>query len=60
MCLQDGCKRQPTYNVEGETKPLYCSQHKKNGMVDVKSKTCCQDGCKLLENRVKLKDLGCQ
>ena len=50
MCLHDGCKRQPIYNVEGETKPLYCSQHKKDGMVNVISKTCCQDGCKTIPN----------
>ena len=40
MCKQDGCKTIPNYNVEGETKALYCSAHKKDGMVDVKHINC--------------------
>ena len=46
MCKSEGCKTIPTYNVEGETKALYCSAHKLKGMVDVKHKTCKSDGCK--------------
>jgi hypothetical protein len=49
-CIHEGCKRQPHYNNEGETKSLYCSEHKKYGMVDVKSKTCIHDGCKTRPN----------
>jgi hypothetical protein len=45
-CLHEGCKKQPTYNNEGETKALYCSEHKKDGMVNVKHKTCIHEGCK--------------
>ena len=37
-CLE--CNKQPSYNVQGETKALYCSTHKKEGMIDVKHKTC--------------------
>jgi hypothetical protein len=37
-CLE--CKKQPTYNREGETNALYCSAHKTDDMVNVKSKTC--------------------
>ena len=40
MCKEKDCKIQPVFNKEGETKALYCSAHKKEGMVDVKSKTC--------------------
>jgi hypothetical protein len=46
MCIHDGCRKQPTYNVEGETKALYCSVHKKDNMVNVISKTCIYDGCR--------------
>jgi hypothetical protein len=46
MCIYDWCKTIPTYNNKGETKALYCSKHKKEGMVDVKNKKCIQDGCK--------------
>lgn len=46
MCIHEGCQTRPTYNVEGQTKAIYCSKHKKDGMVDVKSKTCNHEGCK--------------
>ena len=45
MCIHPGCKTRPNYNTEGETKPLYCSAHKKDGMVDVISKTCKSEWC---------------
>jgi len=45
-CIYTGCKRQPNYNTEGETKALYCSAHKLDGMVDVKHPTCIHAGCK--------------
>ena len=40
MCIHNGCKTLPIYNVEGETKGLYCDTHKLDGMVNVKSKMC--------------------
>ena len=46
MCNYPNCKTRPNFNVEGEKKALYCSKHKKDGMVDVKHKTCCEKGCK--------------
>jgi hypothetical protein len=33
-CSHVGCSKQPNYNLEGE-KPLYCSTHKKEGMIHV-------------------------
>jgi len=47
MCKEQGCKIRPVFNVEGKTKALYCSQHKLEGMVDVKNKTCIHEGCKI-------------
>lgn len=38
QCLE--CKKIPNFNIEGETKGLYCFQHKKEGMVDVKHTMC--------------------
>jgi hypothetical protein len=32
--------------MEGETKRLYCAQHKKPEMIDVKHKRCVEPGCK--------------
>ncbi len=40
MCKENDCNVTPTFNVEGETKALYCAKHKKDGMVNVKDKTC--------------------
>jgi hypothetical protein len=37
-CLE--CNTHPPFNKKGETKPLYCSEHKKEGMISVKGKTC--------------------
>ena len=47
MCIHEGCKIQPFFNKEGETKPLYCSSHKLEGMVDIIHKTCIHEGCKI-------------
>jgi hypothetical protein len=46
ICVHDGCKTQPVYNVEGETTALYCFTHKLEGMVDVKHKKCVHPDCK--------------
>ena len=40
MCIHDGCNIGKIYNYEGETKGLYCSKHKLEGMIDVKNKKC--------------------
>ena len=45
MCIYDGCNNWTGYNFEG-LKAQYCSVHKKEGMVDVKSKTCIHEGCR--------------
>ena len=39
-CIHEGCKIRPTYNVEGKTNGVYCTSHKKEGMLDVKTKRC--------------------
>ena len=62
MCIHEGCKTRPTYNNEGETKALYCSEHKKDRMVDVKHKTCIHEGCKTrptYNNEGEIKALYC-
>ena len=40
------CKTNATYNLEGEKERLYCFTHKREGMVNVRSKTCIEEGCK--------------
>jgi hypothetical protein len=60
--MHEGCKKQPTYNNEGKPKALYCSEHKKDGMVDVNNKTCKHEGCKTrptYNNECETKALYC-
>jgi hypothetical protein len=46
MCKNEGCKTTPSFNFEGKPKAEYCFEHKKEGMVNVISKTCIEPGCK--------------
>lgn len=45
ICIYDNCKKQRNYNHLNETKPLYCNDHKFDGMINVVSKRCKYDGC---------------
>jgi len=40
LCSFPECKKQSTFNYEGETKGIYCVEHKKSEMVDVKNPSC--------------------
>jgi hypothetical protein len=44
-CIEPGCKILPVFNIEGEKTALYCSTHKKEGMVNIISKTCKSEWC---------------
>jgi len=46
MCIIPDCKKHPIYNIKGKKQALYCSEHKEDGMVDVKNKKCKHEGCK--------------
>jgi hypothetical protein len=48
MCKVNGCCIKPYFNIEGELKALFCASHKKEGMVNVISKTCLE--CKKQPN----------
>ena len=37
-CCQQGCYKVPSYGVDGSTKPEFCFDHKKGGMMNVVSK----------------------
>ena len=45
-CEEDGCKKRPAFNFEGESHGVYCSKHKKDGMINVVDRRCAEDGCK--------------
>ena len=44
-CKHNGCTKRPNFNHPGETRGKYCSEHKREGMVDVVHKQCAHDGC---------------
>ena len=44
-CVEEVCKKQPTFNFPGEQNPKFCSNHKKADMVNVVSKKCIEEGC---------------
>ena len=46
MCDRDECKKRPCFNFDGETKGVYCFNHKLDGMVNVIHKRCIHDECK--------------
>jgi hypothetical protein len=45
LCQEGNCKLIPTYNYQKEIKAIYCSNHKLDGMVDIKHKRCEHEGC---------------
>ena len=49
-CVHYGCKTLPVYNIDGETKALYCFAHKEDGMVDVINKKCIDPDCEKQPN----------
>ena len=44
-CTHAGCTKQPRYGVAGTKTAEYCSEHRKDGMVNVASKRCTHAGC---------------
>ena len=57
-CIE--CNKRPSFNVKGETKPLYCFDHKKDSMIDVIHKTCLEcDVIPSFNNQGETKPLYC-
>jgi hypothetical protein len=44
-CQNEGCMKRPNYNYNGQTKAIYCNQHKLDNMIDIKNKKCIYEGC---------------
>lgn len=44
VCIEDNCFVSASFNNKVET-PLYCVKHKKQNMINVKSKICLQENC---------------
>ena len=48
LCQEGNCKVSSAFNFENEQKAIYCFQHKKENMVNIKSKPCIFENCKIL------------
>jgi len=46
ICKYETCGTKPYFNFKSEIKAIYCVKHKKEGMVDIKNKTCEEFNCK--------------
>ena len=45
-CLEENCSKRACFNFNSENKGIYCAQHKKEGMIDVKTKRkCVEENC---------------
>jgi hypothetical protein len=47
-CGEAGCAKRAYFNTKGETRGLYCSQHRRKDMVNVKDRRCQQEGCETI------------
>ena len=45
-CVFENCNKQPSFNYESETTPIYCSSHKLENMICLFSKKCIFENCK--------------
>ena len=50
ICKFEGCNTSAYFNHEGEKMGYFCSKHKKEGMRDVKHKTCLYENCRKQPN----------
>ena len=44
-CIFDECNKRPSFNLVGEIRGIYCSQHKLENMINIAGKRCIFDGC---------------
>ena len=44
-CINIDCTKIPSFNLPNKTETLYCFEHKKENMIDIKSKRCINIDC---------------
>jgi len=47
-CGNHSCSKHPSYGVDGCNRREFCSEHRTDGMVDLKSKRCAHHDCNKL------------
>jgi hypothetical protein len=43
LCIYETCPKRSSFNFPTEIQALYCSEHKKDDMIDIKNKRCITD-----------------
>ena len=43
--MEENCLIRPSYNYSFATTATYCNKHKKENMIDIKSKKCEEENC---------------
>jgi len=46
ICTENNCKIQARFNYDGNTFGIYCTQHKKDGMINVSYTKCSEKKCR--------------
>jgi hypothetical protein len=46
-CLEYNCNKIPLFNLPYEQNSIYCFEHKKENMVDIKNKKCIEENCNI-------------
>ena len=49
-CHEENCNKIPSFNLQNETKGLYCSKHKLENMINIRSKRCIYENCDIIPN----------
>ena len=44
-CSYENCLKGPTFNLATEKIAIYCSEHKKENMINIKDKRCSYENC---------------
>jgi hypothetical protein len=44
-CKEENCNKSPAFNYENKKERLYCSSHKKEGMINIVNKKCIAENC---------------
>ena len=46
-CIEEDCVvKRASFNTEGESIGIFCSKHKKKGMINIVHKRCTYDNCR--------------
>ena len=45
-CNEKDCKKVGFFNLINESYGIYCSEHRKENMIDIKHRRCLEDNCK--------------